>query len=76
MIGLLYGELNHSEEAGAALQTAVTIDPASVTAHKALAMWYEWVGNLGQAEREYLTILTLDRHDSTVPFALERVRQS
>jgi hypothetical protein len=76
LIGLLYGEMNRSEEAGAALRTAIDLDPASVTAHKAMAMWYEWVGNLVMAEREYVTILALDRNDWKAPFAIQRLRQT
>jgi hypothetical protein len=76
LMGLLYGEMNRPKEAGAALQTAVNIDPASATAHKGLAMWYEWVGNLEQAEREYVNVLNLDYNDSKAHLALKRVQQS
>jgi tetratricopeptide (TPR) repeat protein len=76
LIGLLYGEMSRSEEAGTALRAAVDLDPKSLTAHKAMALWCESVGNLGLAEHEYATILTLNRNDWKARFALERVRQS
>jgi hypothetical protein len=76
LIGLLYGEMGRSEEAGAALLEAVRIDPKSVTAHKAMALWYESVRNLSMAEREYRASLALDRNDWNARFGLERVRRS
>jgi hypothetical protein len=75
LIGLLYAEMQRSGDAGAALRTALEIDHNSVTAHNAMALWYESVGNLQSAESEYRTVLALDRDDPKAPAALERLRQ-
>jgi tetratricopeptide (TPR) repeat protein len=74
-IGLLYGEMNRSEEAGRALHTAVDLDPGSVSAHKALALWYESVANLEAASAEYTRSLKLDPRDREAKLALARLRQ-
>ncbi len=74
LMGLLYGEMQMSEQAGAALETAVKLDPNSVTAHRALALWYEFVANLPAAEREYRRALSLDAHDSHSRLSLIRVQ--
>jgi hypothetical protein len=75
LIGLLYGEMSRVEEAGAALRMAIDLDTGSVTAHKAMALWYESVGNLASAEREYATVVGLDRNDSQARFVLGRLRR-
>ncbi|HXM41586.1 MAG TPA: hypothetical protein VN924_10060 [Bryobacteraceae bacterium] len=42
LIGLLYGEMGRSGEAGMALRTAVALDPESPRARGALALWQQW----------------------------------
>jgi Flp pilus assembly protein TadD len=74
LIGLLYGEMNRSGEAGEALRRAVELDSRSVTAHKAMALWHESVGDLRSAKREYEAVIALDRHDAEARRALDRVR--
>jgi hypothetical protein len=76
LIGLLYAELGSYTEAGAALQKAVKFDPGSVGAHNALALLYEAVSDLPAAEKEYRTILTLDRDNPAAKLGLARVRQA
>jgi len=74
-IGLLYGQMGRSEEAGTALQTAVRLDPASGAAHGALGLWYESLRNFAAAEREYRTNVTLAPDDETARLSLARVKR-
>jgi tetratricopeptide (TPR) repeat protein len=74
-IGLLYGQMGKSEEAGTALQTAVRLDPASGAAHGALALWYESIRNFAAAENEYKLNVTLAPDDETARQNLERIRR-
>jgi len=75
LIGLLYGEMGVSGEAGAALEEAVKLDPNSTTAHKALALWYESVHDLAASAREYRLSLSLDANDENARLSLMRVRE-
>lgn len=74
-IGLLYGEMNRSTDAGIALQTAIDLDPQSPTAHKAMALWYESIGNLKRAAEEYSKSLSLNSADREARLGLFKVRQ-
>jgi Flp pilus assembly protein TadD len=74
-IGLLYGQMGKSEEAGTALQTAVRLDPFSGAAHGALGLWYESIHNLAAAEKEYKTNLALAPGDETARVSLARVKR-
>jgi hypothetical protein len=73
-IGLLYGKLGRSEEAGKALRKAAELDPNSQSAHGSLALWYESVHDLAAAEREYRAAAKLDRSDLWARFGLMRTR--
>jgi tetratricopeptide (TPR) repeat protein len=42
------------------VQSAVAIDPASITARAALGMVWHYTGNQGQAERTFLEVLAVD----------------
>ena len=75
-IGLLYGKIGRSNEAGAALRKAVALNPVSPSAHASLGLWYTSVHELAEAEREYGTAVSLDHNDLSARFALMRVRQS
>ena len=72
-IGLLYGQMGKSEEAGTALQTAVRLDPVSGAAHGALGLWYESTRNFVAAEKEYRMNVALAPDDETAHVSLERV---
>jgi tetratricopeptide (TPR) repeat protein len=74
-IGLLYGQMGKSEEAGTALQTAVRLDPASGAAHGALGLWYESLRNFAAAEKEYSLNVTLAPEDETARVSLARVKR-
>jgi tetratricopeptide (TPR) repeat protein len=74
-IGLVYGEMGRSADAGSALQEAVRRDPESAAAHGALGLWYESTGNFPDAEREYRTNLWLDPKDQTARLSLERLNK-
>jgi protein O-mannosyl-transferase len=63
-MGLAYGQMGQSVEAGQALQKAVQLNPNSASAHASLGLWYEKVNNPAAAEREYRQSLSLDRTDS------------
>jgi len=75
-MGLLYGEMGDSTEAGRALEKAVELDGKSASAHDALALWYESVHNLTGAQAEYEKGLSLDRNDASARAGLARVRAS
>lgn len=75
-IGLLYGEMGRSDEAGLALQKAVDLNPRAGSAHAALGLWYESVRNYDAAQREYTTSVSLDPHDNAARYALIRVQQA
>jgi hypothetical protein len=73
-IGLLYGEMGRVQESGEALKAAVALAPGSATAHEALALWHESLGDLQNAEMEYGKSLALNPHDPNLQAALMRVR--
>jgi protein O-mannosyl-transferase len=75
-IGLLYGEMGQSEESGRALKRAVDLEFRSVTAHDALALWYESVGQANAALTEYHSSLGLDPDDSAAKRAIMRLEQT
>jgi Tfp pilus assembly protein PilF len=74
-IGLLYGEMGRSEESGRALKHAVEIDAGSVSAHDALALWYESVGQVSAALLEYHRSLNLDTDDTAAKIAIMRLEK-
>lgn len=74
-MGLVYGQMGRLEDAGAALQKAVRVDPNSETAHGSLALWYEKTNDLGAADREYRAAVSLDRSDSWAEMGLMRVHE-
>jgi Flp pilus assembly protein TadD len=74
-IGLLYGEMHRSEEAGVALHKAVELDPNSVSAHEALGLWYESIHDFAAAETEHAKSVVLDPNDQNAQAALEHVRE-
>jgi hypothetical protein len=74
-MGLVYGQMGKSLEAGAALQNAVRLDPDSAAAHGALALWYESIHDFAAAEREYNTNLLLNPEDSTARMSLARINR-
>jgi protein O-mannosyl-transferase len=51
LIGLLYGEMGKPDEAGAALQRAVDLDPESPRALDALALWHKWKDRQAAAKK-------------------------
>jgi Tfp pilus assembly protein PilF len=75
-MGLLYGEMGQSTDAGQALRLAVALDANSASAHDALALWYESVHDLKEAEAEYQKGVSLDRNDAGAREGLFRVRAS
>jgi Tfp pilus assembly protein PilF len=72
-IGLVYGGMGKLEDARAAIQKSVELDPGSAEAHSALAFWYETVHDLDSAELEYRRSLALDPEAWTVRASLQRV---
>ncbi len=74
-MGLVYGQMGQSEEAGVALKKAVELDPNSGSAHASLGLWYEKVNNPDAADREYRQSLNLDRTDSWAWFGFMRVHR-
>jgi tetratricopeptide (TPR) repeat protein len=74
-IGLLYGEMRQSEEAGAALHKSVELDPNSVSAHEALGLWYESIHDYASAEAEHAKSVALDPNDQNAQASLEHVRE-
>jgi len=76
LLGLLYGEMGKRAEAGEALQKAVTLDPRSVLAHNALALWYAWTHNLDAAMKEYQTSLAINPKNRTAREGIEGLRRA
>ncbi|MBZ5725730.1 MAG: hypothetical protein LAP87_12115 [Acidobacteriia bacterium] len=74
-IGLTYGQLGMSDEAGKALQKAVKLNRDSESAHGSLALWYEKMNNLAMAEQEYEITVSLDFSDTWAKAGLMRVHQ-
>jgi len=75
-IGLVFGQMGRLEDARAAIEKAVQLDPKSAEAHGALALWYESVHDLESAELEYQRSLDLDPDAWTVRDALDRVSRA
>jgi tetratricopeptide (TPR) repeat protein len=75
-IGLLYGQMGKSDEAGAALQTAVRLDPDSGPAHGALGLWYESIRDFAAAEKEYRRNVYLLPDDEAARLSLARLRRT
>ncbi len=75
-IGLLYGEMGKIEEAGAALHRAVELDPRSVSAHDALALWYESTQQNAKALAEYRLSIDLYPFDNVAKRAIVRLETS
>jgi tetratricopeptide (TPR) repeat protein len=73
-IGLLFGEIGKSVEAGEALHRAVELNPASVTAHEALGLWYQSIGDLATAEKEHAKSLAIDPLDPSARAAMTAVQ--
>jgi hypothetical protein len=74
-IGLLYGEMGRSEEAGLALQKAVQLGPDDGAAYSALGLWYESTGNAAEAERQYRKALAIDSHSREAQRGLVRLQK-
>jgi tetratricopeptide (TPR) repeat protein len=74
-IGLLYGEMRRSDEAGVALHKAIELDPNSVSAHEALGLWYESIHDYAAAEAEHARSVALDPNDRNAQAALDHVRE-
>lgn len=72
-IGLLYGQMGRSDDAGTALRKAIRLDPDSGVAHGALALWYESIRDFSAAEREYGKNVALNPEDDTARLGLARV---
>lgn len=75
-LGLLYGKMGRSADAGESLQKAVSLDPRRESAHGSLALWYEATHDLSGAEREYQKAISLDPHDFWAKLSLNRVQQT
>jgi Tfp pilus assembly protein PilF len=74
-VGLLYGEMHRTDEAGVALHKAVELDPSSVSAHEALALWYESIHDYAAAEGEHAKSVALDPDDRNASAAFDRVHE-
>jgi tetratricopeptide (TPR) repeat protein len=75
LIGLLNGEMNRLEAAGAALRIAVTLEPRAASTHRSLALWYEAVHDPVAAAAEYRAALLLDPEDAAAKKGLARVQE-
>jgi protein O-mannosyl-transferase len=74
LIGLLCSEMGRTERAGTALHKAEQLGPGSSTAHSAMGLWYESVGNAGEAEREYRAALALYPYSTEAQAGLARIQ--
>jgi hypothetical protein len=75
LIGLLDSEMGRTEEAGAALRKAEQLGPGNSAAHSALGLWYESVGNIAEAEREYRAALDIYVYSTEARAGLARIRK-
>jgi len=73
LIGLLYGEMNRLEDARTALRRAIELDPGAASAHRALALCHEALGDLPAAEREYRVALNMEPYDGAARSGFARV---
>ena len=73
LIGLLYGEMNRLDDARSALRRAVELDPSAASAHRALALCHEALGDLPAAEREYRVALSMEPYDGAARAGFARV---
>jgi tetratricopeptide (TPR) repeat protein len=73
LIGLLYGEMNRLDDARSALRRAVELDPSAASAHRALALCHEALGDLPAAEREYRVALNMEPYDGAARSGFARV---
>jgi Tfp pilus assembly protein PilF len=67
--------MGRSEESGRALKHAVEMDSGSVSAHDALALWYESVAQANAALIEYQHSLNLDPDDTAAKIAIMRLEK-
>ena len=74
LIGLLCSEMGRTERAGTALHKAEQLGPGSSTAHSAMGLWYESVGNAGEAEREYRAALAIYSYSTEAQAGLARIQ--
>jgi protein O-mannosyl-transferase len=74
-LGLLYGQMGRTEEAGSSLKKAIELDPGSSTAHGSLALWYEKNHDFVNAEKEYRMASSIDRDDSWARQGWKRAQQ-
>jgi tetratricopeptide (TPR) repeat protein len=76
LIGLLDSEMGRIEEAGAALRKAEQLGQRNSAAHSALGLWYESVGNVADAEREYREALAIYAYSPEAQAGLARIQRS
>ena len=74
LIGLLCSEMGRTERAGTALRKAEQLGPGSFTAHSAMGLWYESVGNAHEAEREYRAALAIYPYSVEAQAGLARIQ--
>lgn len=74
-LGLLYGKMGRSADAGKSLQKSVSLGPDRESAHGSLALWYESIHDLGGAQREYQKAIFLDPSDLWAKLSLTRVQE-
>jgi Flp pilus assembly protein TadD len=74
LIGLLYAEMGKKEAAGAALRKAEQLGPGNASAHSALGLWYESMGDAAEAEREYRVSLSIYAYSTEAQMGLARVQ--
>ena len=73
--GTLYGEMGRMQDAKAALDKAVALDPQSVSAHNARGLWYEAAKDYGSAINDYEAALRVQSYNMTAQMRLSRARR-
>jgi tetratricopeptide (TPR) repeat protein len=76
LIGLLYGEMGKQEAAGAALKKATQLEPGNTSAHSALGLWYESMGDAADAEQEYRKALSTYAYNAEAQNGLARIQKA
>ena len=73
--GCCTAKWDRASDSGRALKHAVEMDFRSVSAHDALGLWYESVGQVNAALTEYHHSVNLDPDDTAAKIAIMRLEK-
>ncbi|MFN0103614.1 MAG: tetratricopeptide repeat protein [Bryobacteraceae bacterium] len=73
LLGLLYGEMKDKEASREALESALRLNPNSVSAHMAMALWYQAADDLTNAAKAYKRVLEIEPYHGAARSALRAI---